>query len=285
MADCRLGYCILFLIARKKRRGDEEEGKKWREVLTWRSCSLCVFFLLVSCLKKVCLWLQRKEQNRTEYKRIESFFLFFFFFVASFRAMWESADTTASNAAGFNSQTSFYEYPSHKPFVNSVHALRSTQTLSRTVALPESNRDNLLAALKSLTLRIKKLEQDREVRLTRGYFLVPYPSSMSICLGSGIKNPAADRSVVSIEWKTSFDRFGSIGRKTGSPNKKAIQSTEETVTGRKQQWYLRSRNSADQSRWTALSFRFEYGSFYPWRINCTESQFEIECTKCERMIL
>ena len=101
---------------------------------------------------------RRKEQNRTEHKRIESSF---FFFLTSFIAMWESADTTTSNAAGFNSQTSFYEYPSHKPFINSIHPpLRSAQTISRTVALPESNRDNLLTALQSLTLRIKKLEHD-----------------------------------------------------------------------------------------------------------------------------
>jgi hypothetical protein len=77
--------------------------------------------------------------------------------------MWESANTTA-NTAGFTSQLSFYEYPPHKPFVNSNYQpLRPSHALSRKVALPESNRDQLLTALQSLSLRIKTLENEREV--------------------------------------------------------------------------------------------------------------------------
>ena len=79
--------------------------------------------------------------------------------------MWESADTTATNTlAALNSQLSFYEYPSQKPFINSTHQpLRPSHSLSATVALPESNRDHLLTALQSLSFRIKKLESEREV--------------------------------------------------------------------------------------------------------------------------
>jgi hypothetical protein len=78
--------------------------------------------------------------------------------------MWDSIDTTAINTAGYNSQLSFYEYPSHKPFVNSTYQpLRPSHALSRTVALPESNRDQLLTALQSLSSKIKTLENEREV--------------------------------------------------------------------------------------------------------------------------
>jgi hypothetical protein len=78
--------------------------------------------------------------------------------------MWDSTDTTAINTAGYNSQLSFYEYPPHKPFINSTYQpLRPSHTLSKTVALPESNRDQLLTALQSLSLRIKTLENEREV--------------------------------------------------------------------------------------------------------------------------
>jgi hypothetical protein len=77
--------------------------------------------------------------------------------------MWESANTTA-NTAGITSQLSFYEYPPHKPFVNTTYQpLRPSHTLSRKAALPESNRDQLLTALQSLSLRIKTLENEREV--------------------------------------------------------------------------------------------------------------------------
>lgn len=81
--------------------------------------------------------------------------------------MWDSRDTTtttAVNPTGHNSQLSFYEYPPHKPFVNSTYQpLRPSQSLSRTVALPESNRDQLLTALQTLSLKIKTLENEREV--------------------------------------------------------------------------------------------------------------------------
>ncbi|CAF1456736.1 unnamed protein product [Adineta ricciae] len=77
--------------------------------------------------------------------------------------MWESANTTATNLNAHNSQLSFYEYPPEKPFTNSIYQpLRSSTTLSRTVTLPESNRDQLLTALQSLTLKIKTLENERE---------------------------------------------------------------------------------------------------------------------------
>ena len=79
--------------------------------------------------------------------------------------MWESANTTTTNGAAFNSHLSFLEYPSHKPFINSAYQpLRPSDALSRKVALPESNRDQLLTALQSLSLRIKTLEYEREVR-------------------------------------------------------------------------------------------------------------------------
>ncbi|CAF2323120.1 unnamed protein product [Rotaria sp. Silwood2] len=77
--------------------------------------------------------------------------------------MWDSANTTTTNTVGHNSQLSFYEYPPHKPYINSIYQpLRPSHTLSRTVTLPESNRDQLLTALQSLSLRIKTLENERE---------------------------------------------------------------------------------------------------------------------------
>lgn len=78
--------------------------------------------------------------------------------------MWESKDITVPNTAAYTPQLSFYEYPSHKPFANSSYQpLRPSNTISTTVTLPESNRDQLLTALQSLSLRIKTLEYEREV--------------------------------------------------------------------------------------------------------------------------
>lgn len=78
--------------------------------------------------------------------------------------MCESTNTTARSGGAFNSHISFYEYPSHKPYINSIHQpLRPSYDLSRTVSLPESNRDPLLTSLQSLSLKIKTLEQEREV--------------------------------------------------------------------------------------------------------------------------
>ena len=87
--------------------------------------------------------------------------------------MWDSRDTTTINPMGHTSQLSFYEYPPHKPYVNSTYQpLRPSQSLSRTVALPESNRDQLLTALQTLSLKIKTLENEREVSsLTSSSFL------------------------------------------------------------------------------------------------------------------
>jgi hypothetical protein len=80
--------------------------------------------------------------------------------------MYKSSNTTAANAAGFNSQLSFYEYPPHKPFINSTNQpLRPSHSLSKTVTLPESNRDHLLTSLQSLSTKIKTLENEREVSL------------------------------------------------------------------------------------------------------------------------
>ncbi|CAF3279223.1 unnamed protein product [Rotaria socialis] len=77
--------------------------------------------------------------------------------------MCESINTTARSEGGLNSQLSFYEYPPHKPFTNSIHQpLRPSHNLSRTVTLPESNRDQLLSSLQSLSLKIKTLENERE---------------------------------------------------------------------------------------------------------------------------
>jgi hypothetical protein len=80
--------------------------------------------------------------------------------------MYGSSNTTATAAhtAGINSQLSFYEYPPHKPFINSTNQpLRPSHNLSKTATLPESNRDQLLTSLQSLTLKIKTLENEREV--------------------------------------------------------------------------------------------------------------------------
>jgi hypothetical protein len=96
--------------------------------------------------------------------------------------MWMSADTTPSNAATFTSQTSFYEYPTHVPFINNVqHPLRSTMTVSTSAALPESNRDRLLTALQSLSFRIKHLESQRQV--SRSMCVEPMATTSTIaCL-------------------------------------------------------------------------------------------------------
>jgi hypothetical protein len=78
--------------------------------------------------------------------------------------MYESSNTTVTNAGGLSSQLSFYEYPPHKPYINSVRQpLRPSHSLSKTVSLPESNQDNLLTSLQSLSLQIKTLENEREV--------------------------------------------------------------------------------------------------------------------------
>ena len=78
--------------------------------------------------------------------------------------MWDSKDTTAMNTVEYKSQLSFDEYPTHNPFINSNYQpLRPSNSLSRKVTLPESNRDQLLTALQSLSLRIKNLESEREV--------------------------------------------------------------------------------------------------------------------------
>lgn len=80
---------------------------------------------------------------------------------------------------GFNSQLSFYEYPTHKPFINTVHQpLRPSHTLSNTAAIPESNRDHLLTALQSLSIRIKKLEGEREVNSVENSFLSEFVFSL-----------------------------------------------------------------------------------------------------------
>ncbi len=98
-------------------------------------------------------------------------------------AMYEPSPTPVTNTGGFNSQLSFYEYPTHKPYVNSTHQpLRPSHSLSTTVTLPESNRDPLLTSLQSLSLQIKTLEQQREVNYILFsffifYFIYVYPFS------------------------------------------------------------------------------------------------------------
>lgn len=78
--------------------------------------------------------------------------------------MYESSNTPVTNTGGLNSQLSFYEYPSHKPYINSTYQpLRPSHSLSKSVTLPESNRDQLLTSLQSLSLQIKTLENEREV--------------------------------------------------------------------------------------------------------------------------
>jgi len=136
------------LVAQKKK--EREKGKKSRKVVA----ALCVTTLRVVYVVK-----------RTKQESCSSFFFFFFFSLLTLsKTMWESANTTTTNTIGYNSQISFYEYPPHKPFINSIYQpLRPSHTLSRTVALPESNRDQLLTALQSLSLRIKNLENEREV--------------------------------------------------------------------------------------------------------------------------
>ncbi len=77
--------------------------------------------------------------------------------------MHESSNTPLTTT-GFNSQLSFYEYPPHKPYINSNYQpLRPSHHLSKSVSLPESNRDPLLTSLQSLSLKIKTLENEREV--------------------------------------------------------------------------------------------------------------------------
>lgn len=78
--------------------------------------------------------------------------------------MCESSNTTDRATGRFSSQLSFYEYPTHKPFVNSSNqSLRPSHSLSKTATLPDSNRDQLLTSLQALSLKIKTLEHEREV--------------------------------------------------------------------------------------------------------------------------
>ena len=78
--------------------------------------------------------------------------------------MYESSNTTVTNTGGWNSHLSFYEYPPHKPYINSTYQpLRPSHNLSKSVSLPESSRDQLLTSLQSLSLKIKNLENEREV--------------------------------------------------------------------------------------------------------------------------
>jgi hypothetical protein len=88
--------------------------------------------------------------------------------------MYEPSSTPVTNTTGgFNSQLSFYEYPPHKPYVNSTYQpLRPSHNLSATVTLPESSRDPLLTSLQSLSLKIKTLEHEREVNDV--FILLPF---------------------------------------------------------------------------------------------------------------
>ena len=95
--------------------------------------------------------------------------------------MYEPSPTPVNTTAGFNSQLSFYEYPAHKPYTNSTYQpLRPSHELSTTVTLPESNRDQLLTSLQSLSLKIKTLENEREkAELSFQEITGGYPKSTS----------------------------------------------------------------------------------------------------------
>ena len=103
----------------------------------------------------------------------------------SILVMCESPNTTGKNTRCLSSQLSFYEYPPHKPFINSTYQpLRPSDNLSITASLPESNRDSLLTSLQSLSLKIKNLETEREVShnivsLSLNYAYLKYFSKLS----------------------------------------------------------------------------------------------------------
>jgi len=86
--------------------------------------------------------------------------------------MFEPSNTPVSTTTGgFNSQLSFYEYPPHKPYINSNYQpLRPSHNLSTTAPLPESNRDQILTSLQSISTKIKALENEREVRVICFFF-------------------------------------------------------------------------------------------------------------------
>ncbi len=129
MNDCRLGNSFFSVYKTQKTR-------KERKVLV----VLCVILII-------------SRRKKTENKDEKSVFV-----------MYEASATPMINTGGFNSQLSFYEYPPHKPYTNSTYQpLRPSHNLSTSVTLPESNRDQLLTSLQSLSLKIKTLEQQREV--------------------------------------------------------------------------------------------------------------------------
>jgi len=69
--------------------------------------------------------------------------------------MCESSNGTPRTLGSLDSHLSFYEYPQNKPSYN----------LSGRDDGPESNRDQLLVSLQSLSLKIKNLENKRKVSL------------------------------------------------------------------------------------------------------------------------
>lgn len=160
--------------------------------------------------------------------------------------MWDSANTTA----GWTSQLSFHEYPPHKPFINSTYR---TLRPSATAALPESNRDHLFTALQSLTLRIKSLEKEREVRLD-AFLLRSHFDGLS----GGSIEPSTDH-----RGNSSTDNEQS-SRRTSEED-----ASEET------------RQSDERYRRTTLSSRYEFRSVHSRSIDGPESQRQIERSECK----
>ena len=88
--------------------------------------------------------------------------------------MMESLDTTINYENQGDSYVSFYEYPHRQSSINPRFQVEI-------VALPTSNRDELIDSLESLALKIKTLENQRKVcenlLLTAGLLILTFLSA------------------------------------------------------------------------------------------------------------
>ena len=210
--------------------------------------------------------------------------------------MYESRNSTD----GHNSQLSFYEYPSHKPYINSVRQpLRPSFALSRTVSLPESNRDELLQSFQTLAVKIKNLETEREVRENRLISLSGrWPSNLLACRRKF--SSANQRSVSIVRCSTSFatgdhrrtagrsrDELSTPSRSTSTRRSTARQRSttsngQTTPRSKEETCESKSGHHSEQSfRRQTLPIGCEWHSLHSRFIHHAESQRQNQCTESE----